>query len=703
MTATDPDGDSLTYSIGGTNAPSFSIVPSSGQLKTSAALNYETKSSYSVTVTAEDPSDASDSITVTISVNNVDEQGTVYIQDTTPEEDVAITAYLTDVDGGVSNTSWQWQARTLERPDGSLDWQNIHGATSSQYTPKTVDIGSPLRAKVTYTDVFGSGKSAVSSPTAVVSKQRLQLPSNLSVTPMSLRRAELSWIGDTNATGYTIRVEQPNGNYGEVNIDGPTNTRNVIDLDNIMTDNLGNPQGLAQMDYFQFQVKAVDFTGTRLDSIFSEKVRIVDNPILTSGSAKKPSSGNVWIELQWDKIPDATSYTVEYRTLGIEIENDGRDIVRLHKDTDWPNDSQWPHYSNDSLKKTVSQPSGSTVSTEFSILRPDFLYGFQVNYELDEGAEPGAEVEPLEVFSARDAYAWTSSDFPGNGERVGTYPFFGHHEEGIFNYHICKNSFPVGDQSTWVRIIEDAFSTWQEATDNFITVAKMSERCPSASNMQLFIMHDDERSEVRMLDPQEGAGIWSFPEVKSDIFKGICVPRGAACTTSFPGYTGIGHDHDARRQILSSLEDDYLTPTEFLSIWASLTARVREAANVIQSADVTFNYRDDEGDPRFDSDDDLNEPNSVAFNTCTPDLGITNPDTGYKAYRLAVHEAGHALGLSNISLLQIWQPYHIAHPTIPDAVMNYDWEVPQIAEEPDCSPHPFDIMAIYALYQTVPK
>ena len=37
-------------------------------------------------------------------------------------------------------------------------------------------------------------------------------------------------------------------------------------------------------------------------------------------------------------------------------------------------------------------------------------------------------------------------------------------------------------------------------------------------------------------------------------------------------------------------------------------------------------------------------------------------------------------------------PYEAAHPSIADSVMNYD-------REHDCSPHPFDILAIYALYQ----
>ena len=43
------------------------------------------------------------------------------------------------------------------------------------------------------------------------------------------------------------------------------------------------------------------------------------------------------------------------------------------------------------------------------------------------------------------------------------------------------------------------------------------------------------------------------------------------------------------------------------------------------------------------------------------------------------------------------QDYVMPHPTIPDAVMNYDRETK--ANEPDCSPHPFDIMALYGLYQ----
>ena len=72
--ATDTDtGDTLTYTLGGTDAADFGIVSSSGQLQTSAALNFETKDSYAVTVLVSDGNGGADSINVTINVTNVDE------------------------------------------------------------------------------------------------------------------------------------------------------------------------------------------------------------------------------------------------------------------------------------------------------------------------------------------------------------------------------------------------------------------------------------------------------------------------------------------------------------------------------------------------------------------------------------------------------------------------------------------------------
>ena len=69
VTATDADtSDTLTYTLGGTDAAAFGIVSASGQLQTSAALDYETQSSYAVTVSVSDGNGGADSINVTINV-----------------------------------------------------------------------------------------------------------------------------------------------------------------------------------------------------------------------------------------------------------------------------------------------------------------------------------------------------------------------------------------------------------------------------------------------------------------------------------------------------------------------------------------------------------------------------------------------------------------------------------------------------------
>ena len=76
VAATDVDGDTLTYSLSGTDAASFTINTSTGQLRTQAALDHETKDSYSVTVSVHDgtPDTTVDAtINVTITVTDVNE------------------------------------------------------------------------------------------------------------------------------------------------------------------------------------------------------------------------------------------------------------------------------------------------------------------------------------------------------------------------------------------------------------------------------------------------------------------------------------------------------------------------------------------------------------------------------------------------------------------------------------------------------
>ena len=163
VTATDPDsGDTLTYSLSGVDAASFDIDTATGQLKTLAALDYETKNSYSVIVSVHDGGDSDgnadttvdDTIEVTINVTDEDEAGSVTLSSTQPQAGTALTATLTDPDGSIAAATWVWASST----DGSTGWTDISGATSASYTPTAGDGDRYLRVTATYTDGEGPGK-----------------------------------------------------------------------------------------------------------------------------------------------------------------------------------------------------------------------------------------------------------------------------------------------------------------------------------------------------------------------------------------------------------------------------------------------------------------------------------------------------------------------------------------------------------------
>ena len=87
VAATDGNGDKLTYTLDeGTDARSFKIDPATGQLMVgNNTLDYETKDSYEVTVTATDSSGAPTAppATVTINVIDVDEKPVFDADDST--------------------------------------------------------------------------------------------------------------------------------------------------------------------------------------------------------------------------------------------------------------------------------------------------------------------------------------------------------------------------------------------------------------------------------------------------------------------------------------------------------------------------------------------------------------------------------------------------------------------------------------------
>ncbi len=124
ITATDSDGDTPTYSLSGSDAVSFEIDAATGQMTTidGVVYDYEARQTYAVTVTAEDPEGASASISVTVSLTDV-------------EETLPVTACFTDLNEltGAADLSGAWDdpdCRAHHRADSPARY--IHFTVSEE-------------------------------------------------------------------------------------------------------------------------------------------------------------------------------------------------------------------------------------------------------------------------------------------------------------------------------------------------------------------------------------------------------------------------------------------------------------------------------------------------------------------------------------------------------------------------------------------
>ena len=163
VTATDPEGDLLAYKLAGTAAGTFDLDSATGQLKTRAALDYETRNSYTVSVEVRDGKNPEgepdrrrdDSIRVTINIVNRNDPGWVTLSAPTPRVDQPLQAALSDPDGDIADLNWRW-----ERSTDQNTWTPIPDATTNTYTPTPGDEGHYLRVTATYGDPFGPGQAA---------------------------------------------------------------------------------------------------------------------------------------------------------------------------------------------------------------------------------------------------------------------------------------------------------------------------------------------------------------------------------------------------------------------------------------------------------------------------------------------------------------------------------------------------------------
>ena len=185
--ATDDDANTtLTYAVTGADAKYFFIPESGGELAFCVATNiatratdscteahspdYEKKSAYSITITADDSDKGVATRDVTVTVTNANDVGKVALTAREPQIDIPVLATLTDPDGGIGGVTWQWykatadtNSQTCSTSAGAYSGTPIPGATSASYTPVDDDEHSCLRAVATYNDTVNTSSTTNTS------------------------------------------------------------------------------------------------------------------------------------------------------------------------------------------------------------------------------------------------------------------------------------------------------------------------------------------------------------------------------------------------------------------------------------------------------------------------------------------------------------------------------------------------------------
>ena len=164
FSAADPDADAddIEWSLSGVDKGDFEI--DGGELTFKKSPNFEKPTDRDEDTVAAGDQDKGDNVykvtveasggkqQVEVTVTDEDEAGSVSFDQPQPQATRDLKATLKDDDAPLENPKWQWSRGPAE--DGP--WTDIQGQANRSSKPVAADIGSYLRATVTYTDKHGS-------------------------------------------------------------------------------------------------------------------------------------------------------------------------------------------------------------------------------------------------------------------------------------------------------------------------------------------------------------------------------------------------------------------------------------------------------------------------------------------------------------------------------------------------------------------
>ncbi|MCY3956782.1 MAG: hypothetical protein OXG65_00620, partial [Chloroflexi bacterium] len=538
----------------------------------------------------------------------------------------------------------------------------------------------------------GSGPPVSTDPECPAISATAVLPANVQVdvVPQPRRRASLCWSPSLFGESYFVQATDNLSNLHDTDrsdwhqIQGTMEQDHVADkaqrlqlnLEQIMT-KAGTVIGLAENAAYGIRI------GMRDDQdrvSYTKAIIIIDTPITV---ANGNSAGSNSAEIRWTSVMSIlndTSYTAGTYDLRY------RPATADHAKADW---------RPTNLGAFVSPKTNVTSPSTLTGLAARQVYAIQLIYR--EGSSTSNDSD---VFAARDSYVWSSATPAAASESssptwVAGMPLRYPLPSTTYEYRICEDTFPVGKQSDWSAFIQHAFEQWELATGGVVTMTYSSEACTDYSNVVNAVL-----KEVRS---RTGLPDTSFYNAVDAILKSL-------------RWTDIRPNQiaDSRLNEVIMLDD---IDWSVKPLGVSNYDRRREFAFSEFAKDLGFGLPDCWGDHRDNSTIACARPTKrVGYEGYTTDIflrrtrvehdplalpgGDANVDPGdisfnacpavseFSVYGVLVHEAGHALGIRS------QHGDYSTHPASGDTVMT-KW-ITNI----NCSPHPLDVLAMRALYQS---
>ena len=239
VTATDADDDTLTYSLEGTDAASFAIDSGTGQIKTKSGVTYDfeaTQNTYAVTVKADDGNGGTDTIAVTISLTDADEQSAKPDKPelekvTGSSTSLTATWETPDKNGGPAITGYKLEYK-LSTESSWTDFAHTGTGVTTTITGLTADTSYQARvlAKNGETDSDWSDASDAVSTNAETATPTCALDTAardiwcgvLTVAALSTTQDGFGSIGDLTDTTFSVVGRRYT--IRQVSVDNPTAT-----------------------------------------------------------------------------------------------------------------------------------------------------------------------------------------------------------------------------------------------------------------------------------------------------------------------------------------------------------------------------------------------------------------------------------------------------------------------------------------------